>query len=72
MITYKRISNVNGRLQYEYYPNGDLSAPGIVEFVKGERPKLIHESSKDVKMYFAIHALNGIDTTKETGTIAWN
>lgn len=72
MIKYKRISNINGRLQYEYYPNGDVSAPGIVEFVKGKEPKLIRESENDVKMYFAIHALNGIDITKEVGTVAWN
>ena len=72
MLSYKRIYNNNGMLRYEYYPNADTTSPGIVEFKNGEKPKLVQESKKDVKMYFAIHALNGIDTTKEVGTVAWH
>lgn len=72
MITYKRISNENGLMRYEYYPNGDTSAPGVVEFKDGKNPKMIQESKADIKMYFAIHALNGIDTSKESGTVAWH
>ena len=71
MLTFKRISEENGVLIYEFYPNGDTSVPGIVEFKKGEKPRLIQDSEIDVKMYYAIHALWGIDITKESGTVAW-
>lgn len=72
MISYRRIVNTQNLKRYEYYPNGNTSAPGIVEFTEGEPPKLIKESSEDVKMYFAVHALNGIDTTTESGVVAWH
>ena len=72
MIKYKRTLNENNLMRYEYYPDGDFSAPGIVEFKQGEKPKLVKESEKDVKMYYAVHALHHIDTTKESGTVAWH
>lgn len=72
MISYKRIVNEHNLKRYEYYPNGNTSAPGIVEFVKGEKPKLIKESPEDVKMYYAVHALNDIDTSTESGVVAWH
>ena len=72
MLKYKKISDKDGIKQYEYYPNGDMSAPGIVRFDKAGKAELVKESDEDVKMYFALHALNGIDTTKESGTIAWH
>lgn len=72
MLKYKRISSENGRTRYEFYPSGDVSAPGIVEFKEGKTPVIIQQSEKDVKMYFATHALNGIDPTKESGTVAWH
>lgn len=71
MLTYKRISNKNGIMRYEYYPAGDVSAPGIVEYDGTGKSKLIQESPKDVKGYYAIHALNHIDTNTESGTVAW-
>ena len=71
MLTYKRIFNKNGVMRYEYYPNGDEAASGIVEFVNGESPKLIKESEVDFKRMFASHAMYHIDVTRERGTIAW-
>lgn len=71
MLKYKRISNIDGVVRYEYYPDGDTTSPGIIEFEKDGQPKLIQESKKDVKMYFALHAMNDIDVSKESGTIAW-
>ena len=71
MLKYKRISNINGVARYEYYPDGDTTSPGIIEFENDDQPKLIQESKKDVKMYFALHAMNDIDVSKESGTIAW-
>lgn len=61
----------NGMMRYEYYPDGDLNAPGVVEFNPNEKPKIIKDSDIDVKRYYAIHAMNNIDTTKESGTVAW-
>lgn len=71
MLKYKRILNNNGVLRYEFYPEGDFLSPGIVEFKEGEKPKVIQDSKKDVKRYYAMHAMNGIDVSKETGTVAW-
>jgi hypothetical protein len=71
MLTFKRIFNENGIMRYEFYPSGDLTAPGVVEFNRAGEPKLIQDSLKDVKGYFATHALYHIDTSKESGTVAW-
>ena len=71
MLTYKRVSNTNGIMRYEYYPDGDASAPGIVEIVANGIPKVIRESAKDFKMYYAYHAMYHIDITREKGTVAW-
>lgn len=71
MLKYKKISEENGIIRYEFYPEGELSAPGIVEFGNGKEPKLIQESDKDVQMYYALHALNDIDITRDSGTVAW-
>lgn len=72
MLRYRRISNENGIMRYEFYPEGDVSAAGVVEFSSEGEPKLIKNSSKDVKGYFSTHALYGIDTSNETGTVAWH
>ena len=71
MIKYRRIFCQGGVIRYEYYPEGDTSEPGIVEFREGESPKLIKESGKDVRRFYGVHALYGIDTSKEKGTVAW-
>lgn len=71
MLTYKRIFNENGIMRYEFYPEGDTSVAGIVEFDRAGEPKLLQDSPRDVKGYFATHALYGIDTSKESGTVAW-
>ncbi len=71
MLTYKKVFEETGRIRFEFYPNGDESAPGIVEFEEGLPPKIIRHAEKDEKMYFGIHALAGIDPTKESGTVAW-
>lgn len=71
MLTYKRIYDDNGIQRYEYYPDGNTDRPGVVEFETGKPPKIIQESERDYKQYFAIHALSHIDTSKETGMVAW-
>ena len=71
MLKYKRISSLEGTIRYEYYPEGDVTKPGIVEFKQGTQPKLVKESENDVKRYYAMHALRGIDISKKSGTVAW-
>ena len=71
MLKYKRVSSPRGVVRYEYYPEGDVTKPGIIEFHEGTQPELIKESENDVKGYYAVHALRGIDVRKESGTVAW-
>lgn len=71
MLVYELAEDKNGTRTYHYYPNGDRTIPGTVEFRPGTDPKLIRKSDIESKLIFGIHALNGIDPTKEKGTIAW-
>lgn len=71
MLKYKRVSSPKGTIRYEYYPEGDLTKPGIIEFQEGDKPKIVKESENDVKGYYAVHAIRGIDIGKENGTVAW-
>ena len=71
MLKYKLIYSDGKIRRYEFYPNGDETNPGIVELSIEDEPKLLKESEADVKMYYAIHALHGIDISKENGTVAW-
>ena len=71
MLKYKRIFNENGIMRYEFYPDGDVLAAGIVEFtVQGER-RIVKESPRDFNGRYALHALYHIDTDREIGTVAW-
>jgi len=71
MLKYKRLYEKKGAIGYGFYPEGNISAEGIIEFKNGEKPKIVKPSPEDVKMFYAIHAMYGIDITKESGTIAW-
>lgn len=71
MVKYKRIFIKNGEVIFEYYPEGDMSVPGVIRFNSNGELIQIVESEKDFKKYYALHAANGIDITKESGTVAW-
>ena len=71
MLKYKRVSSPKGTVRYEYYPEGETEKPGIIEFKEGANPKIVQESENDVKGYYAVHAIRGIDINKERGTVAW-
>ncbi|MDD3186606.1 MAG: hypothetical protein PHT76_15050 [Anaerostipes sp.] len=71
MLTYKRICQKNNELTYEFYPDGNLKAPGVVVFYLDGTKEILKDSEDDVKGYYSGHALNGIDITKENGTVAW-
>lgn len=45
--------------------------PGVIRFSEHGEPQLISDSIGDIKRYYAMHALYGIDKTKESGPVAW-
>ena len=71
MLTFKRIFHENGTMRYEFYPEGDVLAAGIVEFSAQGEGKIIKESLRDFHGRYAHHALYHIDTDREIGTVAW-
>ena len=71
MLTYL-LSEINGdEYIYIYYPEGNKDAPGKVGILKNGESRIIEESSEDFGRRYAQHALNGIDMSKESGTVAW-
>jgi len=71
MLTYI-LSEINGdEYIYIYYPDGNKEAPGKVGLSKNGEKRIIEESSEDFGRRYAQHALNGIDMSKEIGTVAW-
>lgn len=71
MITFKRIREESDSFIYEYYPNGNLDAPGIVKLYHNGDAEMMQESKEDFKLFYGTHALWNIDKTKTTGTVAW-
>lgn len=69
MLTYQLISNIDGYLTYEFYPNGDKSKYGVIEFAPNGDWKLIKRPDDNTFCYIA-HATR-INTKKESGTVAW-
>lgn len=71
MLTYI-LSEINGdEYVYIYYPEGKKDAPGKVGLLKNGEKRIIEESLEDLGRRYAHHALNGIDMSKESGTVAW-
>ena len=70
MITYRLIKRLLDRVIYEYYPDGDESAPGVVEFCADGTRRVLTSSSKDFKNIFGGQALARINTSMDSGTIA--
>lgn len=71
MLTYKFLNRIDGELVYAYYPNGNEDAPGKVAVSDNGKGRVIEESIEDFGKRYAYHAIKGIDTKKEKGTIAW-
>lgn len=71
MLTYI-LSELNGD-EYIYfcYPEGNEDAPGKVGLSKSGESRIIEESSQDFGKRYANHAMNSIDISKESGTVAW-
>lgn len=71
MLKYRFLNNINGESVYAYYPEGNENAPGKVAILGNKQGRVIEESKDDFSKYYAYHAIYGIDTTRETGTVAW-
>ena len=71
MLTYRLIDDNDGKFIYEYYPDGDENAAGVISFDKSGNPIKVVDSVADVKRYYAGHACRGISIGKENGVVAW-
>lgn len=71
MLTFKRIKEEKDAFIYEYYPEGNTDAPGIVRLYHNGDAEMVKMSDDDFKMFYGGHALWHIDKTKTSGTIAW-
>ena len=71
MLTYI-LSEVNGdEYIFYYYPDGNKDSPGKVGLSKNGEKRVIQESEQDFGKRYANHAMNGIDISQESGTVAW-
>ena len=70
MLIYRLISAELSKKIYEYYPEGALD-PGQIAFMDNGDIEILKDSSCDVKGYYRMHACQGIDTSKDEGTVAW-
>lgn len=71
MLTYELLEINGDEYVYIYYPDGNEDAPGKVGISKNGSKRIIEESAQDFGKRYANHALNGIDLSKDSGTVAW-
>lgn len=71
MLTYSFLFEQNDELVFAYYPEGDISMPGKVAITSGGDGRVIEDSKADFGKRYAYHAINGIDISKKSGTVAW-
>lgn len=71
MLTYEFLGIENSESLFAYYPEGNKNAPGKIAVLQDGTGRIIEESSEDFGKRYAYHAINGIDTTRISGTVAW-
>ena len=71
MLTYKFLNKIEGEFVFAYYPNGNQNEPGKIAISNDGKGRIIEESKADFGKRYAYHAIRGIDTTTESGTVAW-
>lgn len=59
-----------GRYVYIFYPEGNQRPGRVAHLPNGER-EIIEQSPDDFKGFYLTHALWGIKTGQEKGTVAW-
>ena len=70
MLKYRIISRENGRNLYEYRPDGN-GRPGLVAIHDDGTKEIVKDSEDDFKGIYRGMALQHIDITKDSGTVAW-
>ena len=70
MLLYYILERTKEYAKYKFVPDGNLRE-GVVLFYSDGRKEVEQDSPDDVKRYYAIHALNGINTDLDKGTVAW-
>ena len=70
MLTYALKKIENGARIYEFFPQGE-KRPGVIAFYDNGEREVIKESPDDSIGWHKGHALWGIDTSLNNGTIAW-
>lgn len=72
MLKYRLISDENGIRKYAYYVEGVMdSEPGIVAFGKNKERMRIKKAPSDTVGWYIGHAFSGIDTSRDSGCVAW-
>ena len=71
MLKFLLIERTENEFIYVYYPEGNEQAPGIVAITGNKKGRIITQSVDDAGQRYAFHAIFGIDTTKESGIVAW-
>ena len=71
MLIYKLKEIKDDLRYYTYKPDVDETAFGIVAFHLDGSAEIIQDSKVDVKRYYAMHAISGINTSKDSGIVAW-
>ena len=71
MLRYEFIRKVDKGYEYNYFPEGNKNAPGVVFIESKGKGHIIEESSEDFGERYAFHAIRGIDLSKNSGIVAW-
>lgn len=78
MVRIKLVILSDEYAEYEYYPEGNMEAPGIVRLNRKDNQRVfVQESAEDYGRLYAAHALRRIEDYaqksdfKETDMVAW-
>lgn len=71
MLTYKYLNKQNNEMLFAYYPDGDETAPGQIAITEKGKGRVVEESKEDIGQRYAHHAINKIDPSQKSGTVAW-
>lgn len=69
MLKYKLLETRDDSYLYEYYPEGNMNASGIVSV--GDDTHVVKISPEDKYGYYANMALQNIVKGNGSGTVAW-
>ena len=70
MLTYRLDTRVNGISTYLFFPEGKELFGKVVFDSFGEVLEVV-DAENDVKRMYAVHAIHGIDISRNEGIVAW-